>query len=126
MTLKRRIFFTSPTDEHLTPKGLEIKEGILQRVRDSGYEPQLFFREGLPKNISWSFSNVREVMQRCCGAVVLGLPRWCFQSGDETILMPSEFTHYEGAIAHSFHLPILTIAPTGIPDRAVFWRGGTK
>jgi hypothetical protein len=126
MAFKRRIFFTSPTDEFLTPDGRDIKDRILQRIHAGGYEPQLFFREGLPKNMSWSFSNVREVMQRCCGAVILGLPRWTFQDGSETVLMPSEFTHYEGAVAHAFQIPVLTIAPQEIPDRAVYWRGGDK
>jgi len=132
MKFKRRIFFTSPTDEFLDPTGLELKEHLLQKIRDAGFEPQLFFREGLPKNMSWSFSNVRSVMQRCCGAVVLGLPRWNFQDGAQTIHMPSEFTHYEGAVAHTCQIPVLTIAAQGTPDspefwnRAVFWRGGDK
>jgi hypothetical protein len=126
MTFKRRIFFTSPTDEFLNHDGIEFKNQLLQKIRDAGYEPQLFFREGLPKNMSWSFGSVRAVMQRCCGAVVLGLPRWSFQSGSQTVLMPSEFTHYEGAVAHSFLIPVLTIAPQEIPDRAVFWKGGDK
>src|SRR5271157_5912867 len=98
MTFKRRVFFTCVMDAFLESGGRDIKERILKRIRDAGYEPQLFFREGLPKNMSWSFSNVRAVMQRCSGAVVLGLPRWSFQSGSETVLMPSEFTHFEGAI----------------------------
>jgi hypothetical protein len=124
MVFKRRIFFTSPTDEFLTPLGLEIKNRILKRIRAAGYEPQLFFREGLPKSMAWSFDNVRAVMQRCSGAVVLGLPRWSIKNDSETVLMPSEFTHYEGAIAHAFQLPVLTVALEGIPDRAVYWRGG--
>ena len=126
MAFKRRIFFTSPKDEFLEQRGRDIKHRILDRIRKEGYEPQLFFREGLPKNISWSFSSVRSVMQRCCGAVVLGLPRWSFQSGSGTVLMPSDFTHFEGAMAHAFQLPVLTIAPEEIPNRAVYWKGGTK
>lgn len=126
MTFKRRVFFTCVTDSFLEPGGRDIKERILKRIRDAGYEPQLFFREGLPKNMSWSFSNVRAVMQRCSGAVVLGLPRWSFQSGSKTVLMPSEFTHYEGAVAHAFQIPVLTIALYGMPERAVYSRGGDK
>jgi hypothetical protein len=45
MTFKRRLFFTSPTDEFLEPGGRDIKERILKRIRDAGYEPQLFFRD---------------------------------------------------------------------------------
>ena len=126
MAFKRRIFFTSPKDEFLEPPGRDIKHRILDRIRAEGYEPQQFFREGLPKNVSWSFSNVRSVMQRCCGAVVLGLPRWSLQGAYGTVLMPTEFTHFEGAMAHAFQLPVLTIAPEGIPNRAVYWRGGDK
>jgi CAP12/Pycsar effector protein, TIR domain len=126
MTVHRRVFFTSPRDKHLGPEEFEIKKRILELIRSKGYEPQLFFGEGLPKNMSWSFSNVRSVMQRCCGAVILGLPRWTLQEGSETILMPSEFTHYEGAVAHACGLPVLTIALDGIPNRAVFWRGGDE
>ena len=124
MAFNRRVFFTSPTDEFLEPSGSEIKQRILQRIRDAGYEPQQFFREGLPKSMSWSFSHVRQVMQRCSGAVILGLPRWSMQTGSESVLMPSEYTHYEGAVAHAFRLPVLTIALKGIPDRGVYWRGG--
>ena len=76
--------------------------------------------------MSWSFSSIRQIMQRCSGAVILGLPRWSFHKDNDTFLMPSEFTHYEGAVAHAYRLPVLTIALQGIPDRAVFWRGGDE
>jgi hypothetical protein len=126
MTAKRRIFTTTTRDKHLEQEGLEIKERLLERIRSEGYEPQRFFREGLPKNMSWSFSNVCSVMRKCCGAVVLGLPRWTLQCGSETIVMPSEFNHYEGAVAHACGLPVLTIALDAIPNSAVFWRGGDE
>ena len=52
MTFRRSILFTSPTDEFLDSDGVEFKNRLLQKIRKAGYEPQLFFREGLPKNMS--------------------------------------------------------------------------
>ncbi len=41
------------------------------------------------------------------------------------MLIPFEFTHYEGAVAHAFELPVLTIALEGMmPDRAVYSTAG--
>jgi Predicted nucleotide-binding protein containing TIR-like domain len=41
-------------------------------------------------------------------------------------LSKTALKHYEGAVAHTFQIPVLTLAPEGILDRAVYWRGGDK
>ena len=38
--------------------------------------------------------------------------------------LPSEYNHYEGALAISSDIPMLVVAEEGMPDRGIVWRGG--
>lgn len=124
MTIKRRIFVSVPLDDHLDARQRNLKEKILQKVVAIGYEPQIFFHSGIPAGMGWNFSNVDEVMRRCHGALILGFPRWRFRTQEGELRLPSEYNHYEGAVANSRKVPILTIAEHGIVDRGIHWTGG--
>src|SRR6476646_9953046 len=124
MTFKRRVFVSVPVDEHLNTRQINLKNKILQKVIALGYEPQIFLFSGMPAGMAWSFSAVNEVMRKCHGALILGFPRWSFQTQEGVFRLPTEYNHYEGALANSRNLPILTIAETGIVDRGIHWTGG--
>lgn len=124
MASKRRVFVSTPVDDHLDERQRELKTKILERVSSLGYEPQIFLYSGMPAGMAWNFSAATEVMRRCHGALVLGFPRWSFTTDEGLIKFPTEYNHYEGALANSLKLPILTIAERGIVDRGIHWTGG--
>jgi len=124
MATKRRIFVSAPIDEHLDDRQRDLKNQILSKVSALGYEPQIFFFEGMAAGMAWNFSAAHEVMRRCHGALILGFPRWRFSTEEGEIRLPTEYNHYEGALANAYGLPILTIAEQGIVDRGIHWTGG--
>jgi len=55
------------------------------------------------------------VMDRCDGALILALIRSEFDLQDGNRLsMPSEYNHYEGALAIANDLPMLVVAEEGM------------
>lgn len=72
---------------------------------------------GLASAKSWNPSDAVHIARRCAGAAIVGLPRWRFQDEmGSAVLLPTEFNHCEGALAHTLGLrPAL--APAAIPVR---------
>jgi hypothetical protein len=70
---------------------------------------------------AWSPAGADDIARRCSGAVILGMPRWHFedQKGDK-VLLPTEFNHYEGALAHTLGLPTFVIVQRDVLRRVVF------
>jgi hypothetical protein len=124
MDIRRRVFVSVPVDDHLTPQKRDLKAQILKRVRALGFEPQIFLFSGMPAGMAWSFAAVNEVMRRCQGALILAFTRWSFNSEGDELNFPTEYNHYEGALANAHGLPILTIAEKGVIDRGIVWTGG--
>jgi hypothetical protein len=124
MTIKRRVFVSVAVDDHLDERQRELKDKILGKIVAVGYEPQIFLYSGMPAGMAWNFSAVTEVMRLCHGALILGFPRWSFTTEGKDIKFPTEYNHYEGALANSLRLPILTIAERGMVDRGILWTGG--
>src|SRR5262249_53680474 len=60
-------------------------------------------------------------MDSCQGAVILALPKYEF--GDD-LLMPSEYAHYEGALALAKDLPTLILTEEGVHNAGIVYRGG--
>jgi hypothetical protein len=56
----------------------------------------------------WNFSAVNDVMRRCHGSLILGFPRRRFQTEKEEARFPTEYNHYEGALANSLKILVLT------------------
>lgn len=124
MMIKRRVFISVPLDDHISPQQVELKNGIISKIENSGYEPQIFFLSGLAGALSWNFDTVNEVMNRCVGAVIIGFTRWQFSRNNEEFRFPSEYNHYEGALVNSLNIPLLTLTEKGTVDRGIHWTGG--
>jgi hypothetical protein len=128
MTQAPRIYISAPTDSNLSPEQLELKRSIIEAIRKEGFEPQEFFKSGIPQAIVWSFEQAEQVMSRCQGAVILAFARWLAYerrtlspwrtepvppSNEEatvpTFYLPSEYNHFEGALAFVRRIPLLVI-----------------
>jgi hypothetical protein len=107
-----RIYISAPVDKNLDQDQLAIKRAILGAIEKEGFEPQEFLASGIPKAMPWSFEQANQVMARCRGAAILAFARWyCTPSSGEnvSIALPSEYNHFEGALAFSHRLPLLVI-----------------
>jgi CAP12/Pycsar effector protein, TIR domain len=60
------------------------------------------------------------VVRRCVGAVIIGLPRWVFSTREGERKLPTEFCHYEGALAFTLGLPMLVVVQEDVQRRVVF------
>ena len=97
MAITRRIFVSSPRDEHLDDRRNELKWAIVKEIEALGYEPQVFGSpeggKGLASGRSWSPESADEIMKRCIGAAILGFPIWQFSGPvrGETVSLVSEY-----------------------------------
>jgi hypothetical protein len=119
--IKRRVFVSVPADNNMDPGQQEVVSSVLQLISNAGFEPQRFLYSGLPASMGWNFQTVDEVMRRCVGAVIIAFPRWTLPDSEtpdaDPVLLPTEYNHYEGAVANTLGLPTLIIAERGIVDR---------
>jgi hypothetical protein len=128
MTQAYRIYISAPTDSNLSPEQLELKRSIIEAIRKEGFEPQEFFKSGIPKAMAWSFEKAELVMSRCHGAAILAFARWLAYernprspwrtepaplSSEEAMApsfyIPSEYNHFEGALAFTRRIPRLVV-----------------
>jgi predicted nucleotide-binding protein with TIR-like domain len=108
------------------PRQAEVKKGVLAQLRQLGFEPQEFHVSGIPRGDSWTFARAIEVMRQCDGALILALMRWMDSDGSTTIPVPSEYSHFEGALALACDLPTLVLAEEGMQPRGILSQlGGT-
>jgi len=115
-------------DNHLDEGRREVVHAVLRLISNAGFEPQRFLYSGLPASMGWNFQTVDEVMRRCVGAVIFALPRRTVSEpsdlqGDRTLL-PTEWNHYEGAVANTLGLPTLILVEKGIADTGIAYTGG--
>lgn len=124
--VERRVFVSVNNDSSFgqDERRRAVKAAIVERLRVSGYSPQLFFEVGLPLGLAWTFENVVGVMRRCVGAIVIGFPRWRATSDGEPVKFVGEFLHFEGAAALTLGLPTLIAAEPDVLDRGILYRGG--
>lgn len=126
--IKRRVFISVPMDNHLNDGRRQVVQAVLQLISDAGFEPQRFLYSGLPASMGWNFQTLDEVMRRCVGAVIFALSRRIARDADEStddrILLPTEWNHYEGAVANTLGLPTLILAEKGIADTGIAYTGG--
>jgi hypothetical protein len=120
---KPRVYVSVPCDANLSDWRRVIKHGLLETIERAGLEPQEFTVSGLPKNMGYGFKQSLDVMSRCQGAVVLGFERHRFETADGPVSMPTEWNHFEGALAFARGLPILVVAEEGTSDNGIFWHG---
>lgn len=117
-----RIYIHAPYKPE--PEQAEAKSGIIEKIRGLGFDPQEFHVSGIPKGDSWSFGRAIEVMRQCDGALILALMRWMDSEGTTRIPIPSEYSHFEGALALSCNLPSLVIAEEGMQMRGILSQMG--
>jgi hypothetical protein len=124
MNYKPRIFISCIYKLEKDSPQKRIKNEIIKRVINAGFDPQIFLEAGLAEDMSWNFDSVYSIFKKCDGAVILGLSRWSSQNKNETIGMPTEYNHYEGALAASLKIPLLILSEEGIAERGIFSNGG--
>jgi hypothetical protein len=124
MGITRRVFVSMPADEWLAPNQNELKWGIVEEIEKLGYPAEIFFdprgKPGLAAAKAWSAREPDIVMRRCVGAAVIGMPRWVFSTSQGDVHLPTEFCHYEGAIAYTLRLPMLVLVQADVLRRVVF------
>ena len=92
----------------------ELKWGIVEEIEKLGYTPEIFTnpkgKPGLASAKAWNPRDADEIARRCVGAALLGMPRWNFQDvHGQPALLPTEYNHYEGALARTLGLPTLVL-----------------
>lgn len=125
MSIKRRVFVSFQNAENgMDDRRRGIQREIIQKVKQLGLQPEMFFQEGTAAALAWSLPNAIEVMRRCVGAVVLAFPRWELQQAEGDVYkFASEYAQIEGAIATALRLPLLIVAERGLVDRGITWTG---
>ena len=121
----RRIYVSLPADPWLPQNLNELKWGIVEEIEKLGYTPEIFTnprgKPGLASAKAWNPRDADEIARRCVGAAVLGMPRWNFQDANgQPALLPTEFNHYEGALARTLGLPTLVLVQKNVRRRVVF------
>jgi len=121
----RRIYVSLPADPWLPQNLNELKWGIVEEIEKLGYTPEIFTnpkgKPGLASAKAWNARDADEIARRCVGAAVLGMPRWNFQDAQgQPALLPTEFNHYEGALARTLGLPTLVLVQKNVRRRVVF------
>lgn len=113
-----------PADRWLDDRDNELKWAIVARIEELGYVPEIFSdptgRRSLAGSEPWSASAVDRVVRACQGMAIIGLPRWTFDDDGDRIALPSEFAHYEGALARTLGLPTLVVVGQNVLHRVVF------
>lgn len=125
MQITRRIYVSLPADPWLPPNLNALKWGVVEEIAKLGYTPEVFTNPkgmpGLASAKSWSPADADDIARRCAGAAIVGMPRWRFQDENGTpVLLPTEFNHYEGALARTLELPTLVLVHRDVLRRVVF------
>lgn len=122
----RRIFVSLPADEWLTDEENATKWAIVSKVEALGYITEVFFdprgTTSLAASQAWSAAECENVMRHCDGCVVLGFARWRLFQGSRPFWLPTDFNHYEGALAYTLGLPLLVLIQEGVERRVIFDR----
>ncbi|HZF51970.1 MAG TPA: nucleotide-binding protein [Polyangiaceae bacterium] len=124
MAQKPRIYISSPMAKNLTPGQLAAKEELIRRVISAGFDPQEFHTRGLPSGDSWNFERARQLMSRCHGAVILAFEQWKDTRKKPPVVMPTEYTHFEGALAIALDKQLLIIKDESVTPRGIAFLGG--
>src|SRR5438034_11584268 len=113
MPVTRRVFVSMPADQWLAPNQNDLKWGIVDEIERLGYKAEIFFdprgKPGLAAAKAWSAREADNVLRRCTGVAVIGMPRWIFPAPQGEVHLPTEFCHYEGAVAYTLRLPMLVV-----------------
>jgi hypothetical protein len=124
MKVVRRVFVSMPADRWLSSEENGIKWGLVEMVEGAGFFREIFDdpfpRNGLASGKAWSPDGADEVVRRCVGALIIGLPRWIYSVGNRLERHATEYSHYEGALARAIGVPVFLMAEQGLAHRGIF------
>lgn len=126
MTIQRRVYVSLPADPWLPDNLNTLKWGIVDEIAKLGCTPEIFTNPrghvGLASALSWHPREADAIARRCVAAVVIGMARWTFvdPATGQPVRLPTEFNHYEGALARTLRLPTLVLAQQDVLRRVVF------
>jgi len=113
-----------PADQWLAPNQNDLKWGIVDEIEKLGCKTEIFFdprgRPGLAAAKAWSARDADTILRRCVRVAIIGLPRWVFPTSQGEVSLPTEFCHYEGAVAYTLRLPMLVLVQHNVFRRVVF------
>jgi len=117
VSYRPRIFIHAPYKPE--PHQAEVKKGVLDEIRKLGFEPQEFHVSGIAAGDPWTGSRAIEVMHQCDAALILALMRWMNADRDGSLPIPSEYSHFEGALALACNLPTMVFAEEEMQERGI-------
>ena len=124
MAITRRIFVSMPADNWLSKEQNSLKWGVVESIERLGYLPEIFTdssgRQSRAARKTWSANDADAIIRSCCGAAIIGLPRWTLGASDGTVYLPTEYSQYEGAIARTLAIPLLILVQKNVMRRVVF------
>lgn len=119
-----RIFVSLPADVWLTKQENNTKWAIVSAIEKLGFTAEIFLdprgTNSLAASQAWNAPACEQVMRQCEGCVLLGFPRWRINADIGLVHLPTEFNHYEGAVANTLDLPLLVLVQSGVLRRVVF------
>ncbi len=129
MEIARRIFISVPNDNILNENQREFKWALIKMVERLGFIAEIFYNtQPNPRSItirkSWTFEECINVMRRCVGAIVIGLPRHTLPTPEGVLKLPTEYAHFEGALSISLNLPTFLLRENGLYKRGLFSYNG--
>lgn len=123
-TVTRRVSVILPIDHWCSPAENEFKWAIVERIEALGFVTEIFHdtrgKASLCEAMAWSAANAEYVSRRCAGVVLIGLPRWRFDGPHGPVRLPTEFTHFEAALATQLGLPLLALVQEDVERRGAF------
>ena len=124
MTVTRRVSVILPDDRQCSERENAFKWRVVERIEVLGLVAEIFHdprgTASLCAPMAWSAANAEYISRRCVGAVLIGLPRWCFQTAQGPVNLATEFSHFEGALAWQLKLPLLVLVQRDVMRRVVF------
>ena len=127
MAVTRRVSVILPDDRWCSERENAFKWAIVDRIEALGLVAEIFHdprgTASLCAPMAWSAENADYISRRCVGAVLIGLPRWRFDTPHGPVCLPTEFSHFEGALAWQLKLPLLVLAQSDVTRRVVFDNG---
>jgi len=98
---------------------------LVDEIQKLGYTPEIFSNprgmRGLASPKGWNPRDADDIARRCAGAAIIGMARWHFEdSQGNPVHLPTEFNHYEGALARTLGLPTLVLVQSDVLRRVVF------
>jgi hypothetical protein len=122
--IRRRIFVSMVADSILSKTQNEFKWAVVEHIERCGYQVEIFYNprktEGIAARKSWTPVEAEDVMRQCIGGVIIGHPRWKFRNEKDEVLVPTEYSQYEGAILKTLSIPLMVLVQENLFKRGVF------